>query len=128
MGAPDLNASASGEDSATGLKLQMLHLAQDLGEVRRRHLSTRDLAAGICQGKEDEHAFGREVEQVKAEVGVVIADGFKEIHGLIAELREESASMQQDCDNLLGDDHNMGALLRRMGGKLRTLEQNIGHS
>jgi hypothetical protein len=119
-------------ESATGLKLQMLHLAQDLGEVRRRHLSTQDLTQSIIQDKSQPkqpwgHEFTQEIDDVKRDVGGEIQAAFKEMHSFMEELREESTQMKQDCDKLQDDDANMGALLRRIGSKLRDFEQNIGH-
>merc|ERR1719420_1666607 len=124
--------AATMNESATGLKLQLLHLAQDLGEVRRRHLSTRDLADRIFQDKSQPKAnlgleFTQEVDAVKKSVGKDISDAFKEMHSFMEELREESTQMKEDCDKLQDDDAQMGALLRRMAQKLRDFEQNIGH-
>eukprot|EP00746_Dinoflagellata_sp_MGD_P008251 gnl/MRDRNA2_/MRDRNA2_116487_c0_seq1.p1 gnl/MRDRNA2_/MRDRNA2_116487_c0~~gnl/MRDRNA2_/MRDRNA2_116487_c0_seq1.p1 ORF type:complete len:266 (+),score=51.29 gnl/MRDRNA2_/MRDRNA2_116487_c0_seq1:56-799(+) len=125
--------SATFNESATGLKLQMLHLAQDLGEVRRRHISTRDLAHSIVKDKSQPNKkwgneFAQEVDDVKKSVGQDIQAAFAEMHSFMAELHEETTQMMDDCDKLQDDDANMGALLRRMGSKLRDIEQNVGHS
>jgi len=122
-------------ESATGLKLQMLHLAQDLGEVRRRHLSTQDLADQIFQDRQAKSSskanlgndFTKDVDEVKKTVGQDIQAAFKEMHSYMEELREESTQMKEDCDRLQEDDANMGGLLRRMARRLGEFEQNIGH-
>lgn len=120
------------EESATGLTLQLVKLTQDLGETRKKHLSSRgklqDLQAFQADPSSQGEGFLVDVEAMKRDLGGEIASTWAEMRSHFLEIEEETSNSAAEAEWLTDVDQRMGALLRKMAAKLGGFERTVGHS
>eukprot|EP00931_Biecheleriopsis_adriatica_P062367 TRINITY_DN37567_c0_g1_i1.p1 TRINITY_DN37567_c0_g1~~TRINITY_DN37567_c0_g1_i1.p1 ORF type:complete len:287 (+),score=56.37 TRINITY_DN37567_c0_g1_i1:46-906(+) len=131
-------ATSAPEVREPGFHLELKRVSRELGEVRRRQLSTRDrldsyiaakatkaASAGPEHAAEHASSFRRDVESVKTEVSGMLNDFMQDWESL-QPLNDELQVLAQEADVLVDTDVRMGELLVRMSRKLDHFEQTLG--
>lgn len=108
-------------DSASGMKLSILHMVQDLATLQRRSLSTRQHLA--CSRPKP-----LEMEALKAEVGLEIETAKDEIKELMGILDDEYAQMLTDVEVLGKQNSDLRDIVGRIEDNVVSLEETLGHS
>lgn len=118
---PVIAASKLGSmESATGMKLQMLQMVQDLSTMQRRSLSARKHLK-VTQPAD------LKVEEMKKEVGADIQAAREDIDRMFAIMMEEGEDLQTEVDDLTRHFYDMQGYIDKMEEKICGMEGTIGH-